>query len=172
MKIETIKSYLKILLSLIKLENKLSLIQALKINTVRRVTRLQSKTYKRVTRLYLSEGRVTRLQERKDYKSLSEGKGELSWTWELNFKILTWKMGPGHSYKIIGVLNFDKYTVTSRVIEVVETGILVIGSFFGRYHCISSRIWFSLLNKWNRIIIAPSRNFNWNPRLRENFIGR
>ena len=89
MKIETIKSYLKILLSLIKLENKLSLIQALKINTVQRVTRLQSKTCKRVTRLYLSEGRVTRLQERKDYKSLSEGKGELSWTWELNFKILT-----------------------------------------------------------------------------------
>ena len=40
MKTETIKSYLKILLSLIKLENKLSLIQALKINTVRRVTRL------------------------------------------------------------------------------------------------------------------------------------
>ena len=89
MKIETIKSYLKILLSLIKLEIKLSLIQALKINTVRRVTRLQSKTYKRVTRLYLSEGRVTRLQERKDYKNLFEGKGELSWTWELNFKILT-----------------------------------------------------------------------------------
>ena len=43
MKTETIKSYLKILLSLIKLENKLSLIQALKINTVWRVTRLQSK---------------------------------------------------------------------------------------------------------------------------------
>ena len=74
-KIETIKSYLKILLSLIKLENKLSLIQALKINTVWRVTRLQSKICKRVTTLYLSKGRVTGLQEGKDYKSLSEGKG-------------------------------------------------------------------------------------------------
>ena len=41
---------MKILLSLIKLENKLSLIQALKINTIWSVTRLQSKIYKRVTR--------------------------------------------------------------------------------------------------------------------------
>ena len=47
MKSETIKSYLKILLSLIKLENKLSLIQALKINTILRVTRLQSKICKK-----------------------------------------------------------------------------------------------------------------------------
>ena len=83
MKTETIKSYFKILLSLIKLENKLSLIQALKINTIWRVTRLQSKICKRVTRLYLSKGRVTRLQEGKDYKSLSKGEGELSW---LSFK--------------------------------------------------------------------------------------
>ena len=66
MKTETIKSYLKILLSLIKLENKMSLIQALKINIV---------------------WKVTRLQERKDYKSLSEGEGELSWSWSLNLRI-------------------------------------------------------------------------------------
>ena len=46
--------------------------------SVWRVTRLQSKICKRVTRLYLSEGRVTRLQEGKDYKSLFERKGELS----------------------------------------------------------------------------------------------
>ena len=37
-------------------------------------------------------------------------------------------------YMLIGLLNFDKYTVTSRVIEVVETRILAIGSFFGCYH--------------------------------------
>ena len=49
-------------------------------NTIWRVTRLQSKICKRVTRLYLSKGRVTTLQEGKDYKSLSEGKGELSLT--------------------------------------------------------------------------------------------
>ena len=58
-------------------------------------------------------------------------------------------------YMLIGLLNFDKYTVTSRVIEVVETRILAIGSFFGCYHWISSRRWFNLLNRWNRIIIAP-----------------
>ena len=67
-KTETIKSYLKILLSLI---------QALKINTVWRVTRLQSKICKRVTRLYLSKGRVIGLQEKKDYESFSEGKGNI-----------------------------------------------------------------------------------------------
>ena len=77
---------MKILFSLIKLENKLSLIQALKINTIWRVTRFQSKIYKR----------VIGLQEWKDYKSLSEGKGELSWIWELKLKILTWKLGPGN----------------------------------------------------------------------------
>ena len=41
-------------------------------NTVWRVTRLQSKICKR----------VTRLQEGKDYKSLSEGERELSRLWE------------------------------------------------------------------------------------------
>ena len=68
-----------------KLENKLSLIQALKIKTLSE--ELQSKICKRVTRLYLFEGRVTGLQEEKDYKSLSEGKGELSWTLVLNLEI-------------------------------------------------------------------------------------
>ena len=54
-------------------------------NTVWRVTRLQSKIYKR----------VTRLQERKDYKSFSERERELSglrtglgnWTLEMDLKL-------------------------------------------------------------------------------------
>ena len=61
-------------------------------NTVWRVTRLQSKICKRVTRLYLSKGKVTGLQEEKDYKSHFEGKGELSWTLVLNLEIWTWEL--------------------------------------------------------------------------------
>ena len=88
MKSETIKSYLKILLSLIKLENKLSLIQALKINTILRVTRLQSKICKKGYKIIsVQKGRVTRLQEGKDYKSISKGEREL-------FQKLNLKVGP------------------------------------------------------------------------------
>ena len=96
MKTETIKSCLKILLSLIKLENKLSLIQDLKINTIWRVTRLQSKICKKGYKIIsVWKGKVTRLQERKDYKSLSEGRGELSWLrTRLGPKNLDLKVGP------------------------------------------------------------------------------
>ena len=70
---------LKILLSLIKLENKLSLIQALKIKTLfEELHDYKVKSVKRVTRLYLSgreglqdykRGRITKvfLRERESY---------------------------------------------------------------------------------------------------------
>ena len=98
---------MKILLSLIILENKLSFLKALKIRVVWRVTRLQSKICKGLqdclsgkVRLqdYLSEGRVTRVQkESKVQKSFREGKGSLlqslskAWTleWKLGLKIWT-----------------------------------------------------------------------------------
>ena len=78
MKTETNK-ILKILLSLIKLENKLSLIQALKIKTLfEELHDYKVKSVKRVTRLYLSGreglqdykgGRITKvfLRERESY---------------------------------------------------------------------------------------------------------
>ena len=78
MKTETNK-ILKILLSLIKLENKLSLIQALKIKTLsKELQDYKVKSVKRVTRLYLSgremlqdykRGRITKvfLRERESY---------------------------------------------------------------------------------------------------------
>ena len=78
MKTETNK-ILKILLSLIKLENKLSLIQALKIKTLfEELHDYKVKSVKRVTRLYLSgreglqdykRGRITKvfLRERESY---------------------------------------------------------------------------------------------------------
>ena len=53
---------MKILLSLIKTENKLSFLQALKIRAVWRVTRLQSKICKGLQDC-LSGGKVTRLQK-------------------------------------------------------------------------------------------------------------
>ena len=78
MKTETNK-ILKILLSLIKLENKLSLIQALKIKTLsKELQDYKVKSVKRVTRLYLfgreglqdyKRGRITKvfLRERESY---------------------------------------------------------------------------------------------------------
>ena len=70
---------------MIKTENKLlPLIQALKIKTLSE--ELQNYKVKSVKGLQGYIWRVTRLQEGNDYKSLSEGKGELSWTWELNLK--------------------------------------------------------------------------------------
>ena len=66
---------MKILLSLIKLENKLSFLQAFKIRAVWRVTGLQSKIFKEL-QAYLSEGKVTRLQKKVKYKSLSKGRVE------------------------------------------------------------------------------------------------
>ena len=56
----------------------MSLIQALKIKTLSE--ELQDYKVKSVKGLQGYIWRVTRLQERKDYKNLSEGKGELSGT--------------------------------------------------------------------------------------------
>ena len=78
MKSETIKSYLKILLSLIKLENKLSLIQALKIKTlseelqnyiVKSVKGLQDYICLREGLQDYKRGRITKvfLRERESY---------------------------------------------------------------------------------------------------------
>ena len=65
---------------MIKLENKLlSLIQALKIKLSEELQDYKVKIVLETERLqdYIClKGRVTRLQERKDYKSLSEGEGE------------------------------------------------------------------------------------------------
>ena len=69
---------MKILLSWIKLENKLSFLQALKIKT--QSEELQDYKVKSVKGLQGYIWRVTRLQEGNDYKSLYEGKGELSGT--------------------------------------------------------------------------------------------
>ena len=73
---------MKILLSLIKLENKLSLIQALKIKTL--FEELQDYKVKSVKGL---QDYICLREGLQDYKSLSEGKGELSWTLVLNLKI-------------------------------------------------------------------------------------
>ena len=77
-----IKSYLKILLSLIKLENKLSLIQALKIKTLSE--ELQDYKVKSVKGL---QDYICQREGLQDYKSHFEGKGELSWTLVLNLEI-------------------------------------------------------------------------------------
>ena len=80
---------------MIKLENKLlSLIWALKIKLSEKLQDYKVKIVLEIERLqdYIClKGRVTGLQERKDYKSLSKGEGESyllsrvgTWTWELN----------------------------------------------------------------------------------------
>ena len=67
---------------MIKTENKLlPLIQSLKIKTLsEELQDYKVKSIKGLKIISIWKGRVTRLQEGKDYKSLSEGKGELSWT--------------------------------------------------------------------------------------------
>ena len=64
---------MKILLSLIILENKLSFLQALKIRAVWRVTRLQSKICKGLQDCLSGKVRLQDYKKKVKYKSLSKG---------------------------------------------------------------------------------------------------